>query len=369
MIARLVVWFALVFATVDILQFAIRSLLLEQLLFISPLYVWMAPAANLSILSMAGIAPAVLSAWRPRLVTINHGVVVFSFLCWSGLLISAGSGVHHLALFILAAGLAVSSARLVSARPRGFQTLVRHSSRWMCAGIALATVGVHGSSWLGERGRIAQLPEPPPGAPNVLLIVLDTVRADRLSTYGYPEATSPQLTELAAGGAVFERAMATAPWTLPSHATMLTGLYPKDWSADWKTPLDDAAPTVAEVLSRQLFSDELFGRKSAATINRDVLAWHTSVGQRPANPTAPAAEDSAVLSTVSQGVNSPATVPVSRGDMVSIVADGWHCIRDGKGTEELYGFDSDVAEANNAAESPEAADALVRIRERLRRIR
>lgn len=60
---------------------------------------------------------------------------------------------------------------------------------------------------------------------NLLWIVIDTLRADRLSLYGYPRATSPALDAWAARqAAVFDNAIAQAPWTLPSHVSMFTGL-------------------------------------------------------------------------------------------------------------------------------------------------
>lgn len=63
---------------------------------------------------------------------------------------------------------------------------------------------------------------------NVLLITLDTTRADRLGCYGYSLARTPVLDRLAQKGVLFERAYAPVPLTLPSHATMLTGLYPPE---------------------------------------------------------------------------------------------------------------------------------------------
>ncbi len=62
---------------------------------------------------------------------------------------------------------------------------------------------------------------------NLVLISLDTVRRDHLGVYGYPKPTTPVLDELAAGSAVFENATAQWTTTVPSHASMLTGLYPK----------------------------------------------------------------------------------------------------------------------------------------------
>jgi arylsulfatase A-like enzyme len=61
--------------------------------------------------------------------------------------------------------------------------------------------------------------------PNVLVISIDTLRADHLSCYGYPRATSPHIDRLAADGALFERAWSTTSWTLPAHLSMLTGEY------------------------------------------------------------------------------------------------------------------------------------------------
>ncbi|NIT36532.1 MAG: sulfatase-like hydrolase/transferase [candidate division Zixibacteria bacterium] len=66
-----------------------------------------------------------------------------------------------------------------------------------------------------------------PGRANFLLITLDTTRADRLGCYGYPKARTPTLDRLAARGAKFERALCLEPLTAPSHATIMTSLYPE----------------------------------------------------------------------------------------------------------------------------------------------
>ena len=87
------------------------------------------------------------------------------------------------------------------------------------------------------------------GAPNVLLIVMDTVRADHLSLDGYPRPTSPNLERLARRGVNYTRARAAAPWTLPSHASLFTGRWPSALSVGWYVPLDDRAPTLAGALA------------------------------------------------------------------------------------------------------------------------
>jgi arylsulfatase A-like enzyme len=106
---------------------------------------------------------------------------------------------------------------------------------------------VFAADWLKER-RQAGRPLPPVDSPNVLLIVMDTVRADRLSLYGYHRPTTPQLKQLATRGIRFDKVRATAPWTLPSHASMFTGLLPHEVGVEWMTPLRGEFPTLAEFL-------------------------------------------------------------------------------------------------------------------------
>ena len=67
--------------------------------------------------------------------------------------------------------------------------------------------------------------------PDVLLVVLDTVRADKLSTYGYHRPTSPQLDAVAAAGVTFEDVTAPGSWTWPSHASLFTGVGPWEHGA------------------------------------------------------------------------------------------------------------------------------------------
>ncbi|MFQ5668421.1 MAG: sulfatase-like hydrolase/transferase, partial [Candidatus Binatia bacterium] len=62
--------------------------------------------------------------------------------------------------------------------------------------------------------------------PNVVLITLDTTRLDHLGVYGYQRPVSPEIDRFAREAVVYRRAWATAPWTLPSHASIFTGLYP-----------------------------------------------------------------------------------------------------------------------------------------------
>lgn len=73
------------------------------------------------------------------------------------------------------------------------------------------------------------IPRQPAGrGPNILFVVVDTLRADHLSAYGYERETSPILDALAAEGAMFENAISQSSWTMPATASLATGLYPTE---------------------------------------------------------------------------------------------------------------------------------------------
>src|SRR4051812_11408137 len=71
-------------------------------------------------------------------------------------------------------------------------------------------------------------PAPLPAGANILFITVDTLRADHLSSYGYPRQTSPEIDRLAAQGVRFDQASSQWPKTTPSFASMLTASYAKD---------------------------------------------------------------------------------------------------------------------------------------------
>lgn len=88
--------------------------------------------------------------------------------------------------------------------------------------------------------------------PNLVLITLDTVRADRLGSYGYTLAATPALDRLAREGVRFADATTSAPLTGPAHAAILTGVYPARYGVrdNAATPLPPEATTLAEILKR-----------------------------------------------------------------------------------------------------------------------
>lgn len=93
-----------------------------------------------------------------------------------------------------------------------------------------------------------------PEARHVLLVVFDTLRADRMSVYGYDRETTPFLKQSENQMLKFTRAKAAAPWTIPSHASMFTGLLPSQHRAQWGwIRLDPEFTTLAEILQEKGF--------------------------------------------------------------------------------------------------------------------
>ena len=119
---------------------------------------------------------------------------------------------------------------------------------------------VFGGDWLKER-REAGRPLPPADSPNVLLIVMDTVRADHLSLYGYDRPTTPDLERWRSGGFASTKARATAPWTLPSHASLFTGRWPHELDVEWMTPLRGKLPDAGRVPRVSWLRDRGFRRQ------------------------------------------------------------------------------------------------------------
>ncbi len=176
---------------------------------------------------------------------------------WSGVLFAVGffcflalpelvqlllPGVAHWLMWCIALLAAIQIARSVN----------RHChSRfgpWLIAVPVLAALGALSSSRVREVALLSALPKPP-HSPNVLLIIVDTLRADHLSPYGYARNTSPFVNQLAQHGVLFENAVSPSSWTLPAHASILTGLYPhQDWVETDKDHLSSRWPNLANVL-------------------------------------------------------------------------------------------------------------------------
>lgn len=241
---RLTMWFALLAGL-----FEASIVAGSQLSRLSAQTVWMAPAANLGLYAvLSGLLWLVGRWWKPA-VRPDVAVASLSFVALAGILSMAPGRLHHVAVPLLAAGVAWQLRRAVLRRTHAFAQLVRRTTWWLVGLVVFLAGAVNLERWMVERQALSGLPAAPADAPNILLLILDTVRAKSLSLYGYPRPTSPELDRWASHGVVFQRAIATAPWTLPSHAGMFTGRFHHEVSANWVHPLEDVHPTLAEELA------------------------------------------------------------------------------------------------------------------------
>jgi hypothetical protein len=246
--ADTVAFFAMIAVVTSLIEFAVLlylKLAEHRFLFVPRSAPWMIPVFHI-IVTMVG---AVLVRGLARLVPVLGSWRVLGFLggvyvALNGLL-SFHPRLHIAAILVLSAGTGAALARRLAQRGPGLFPVGERARKLTPAlaillfGIAPASVAfAHGALHSAERAAL----------PNIVLIILDTVRGDHLSALGYARPTTPHLDRLAREGTVFEKAVAPAPWTLPSHATMLTGQWPFETEADWESPLAGDELTLTEVL-------------------------------------------------------------------------------------------------------------------------
>ena len=159
---------------------------------------------------------------------------------------------------------------------------IRLSPAWIGASVAAASIVLLGlretspASLLPPRRGLLERTQA--ASPSVILIVLDTLRRDHMSLYGYERPTTPNIDRWAEDALVFEDMTTTASWTLPSHASMFTGQFPRTHSARGyrgkgkkevsRYILPREAQTLAEVLSQA-------GVLTAGIVSNHYLLNHT----------------------------------------------------------------------------------------------
>jgi arylsulfatase A-like enzyme len=117
-------------------------------------------------------------------------------------------------------------------------------------GLALGISSLRAALAAAPAVDLAGRPLPAAGAPDVVLVVIDTVRRDRLGAYGYARETSPVFDGLARDGVLFDEAVSPGNWSLPSHASLFTGLFPSSHGAHSEHHrLREDLPTLAGLLA------------------------------------------------------------------------------------------------------------------------
>jgi hypothetical protein len=210
---------------------------------------WTVPVAHLAVLMVVGLLLAGVNRLRPGRVSVRSTAWLFATLAFWGPLLRAP--LYGVATLLVAVGAARWVSRWVAAHARGSLRFGRFSLPTLGVLVGATAVMAYRQQAVAEAAALRRLPAPPAGATNVLLLVMDTVRADRLGLYGYTRDTSPHLARWAETGVLFQWAMAPAPWTFPSHCSFLTGQWPSRLNAHWEPILDPAYPTLAGFLAER----------------------------------------------------------------------------------------------------------------------
>ena len=245
-------WFALIAGLLEGSILLLQRDLLGRFIWTNTEVIWMAPLSYLAFFLPIGVVFSLLATkWDGpklrRLAVFSFATITFESL----IAVAFGEGLHAVARLLLAAGLGWQLSQFVNARADSVHELIKRSLPVLATLVLACGVGLAGWRAVTERRTIASLPAAQPNAPNVLVIVLDAVRASIMSVYGYDQPTTPQIDRYARDGVVFERAIAPTSWTLPSHATMFTGRWPHELGVGWMRPLDDRFPTIANAFQQR----------------------------------------------------------------------------------------------------------------------
>ena len=241
-------WIGLLAGGIEGLRWAVHQWLSDGMVFMHPGFLWIAPATLMVLCLAIGVGCAVCAKVRTSDRSFSIAVWLTSLVAWLNLIQLVVPGLFVVAWVLLACGLATVTKRFVEAR---FRLLCRVAGRtlpWLVVAVVCTAIIQSGVSAKREAAAIGALPPAAEGAPNVLLVVLDTVRADAVR---FDSELTPQIARFAERGVQFATAKSTAPWTLPSQAGMFTGRLPHELSSDWLARLDATHPTLAEVLSEK----------------------------------------------------------------------------------------------------------------------
>ena len=264
-------WLGLLTGFTEVLVMGVRLYVIGEFLTLSRHAVWMAPVVDGFLFVLVAAALLLVRRFLPRLITPSLLLGLLTTMGVVAVLLPFRQ-IHIAASLLIAAGVGVQVSRVAKGRENGILRLARRGSTGLLVITVLLAVGMLAREKLKDRAESRRAPARA-GAPSVLLIILDTVRAWNLGLYGYSRPTTPELGRWAAGGMVFDRVISTASWTLPSHASMFTGRFPTELETNWNTPLEKEPPTLAEVLAARGYATAGF------VANYRYTGWETGLAR------------------------------------------------------------------------------------------
>jgi len=214
---------------------------------VTPQIIWISPVFDLVFFLAIAILLVIAGSAVRRVPIVQAAILVFPFLTFFDW-ISLPFRLKMLSVASLSAGLTAILFRWFLKHEEAMLRFWRRTLPLIAAVVLVALVSIQSGNWLKQHRAMAQLPAAPKDAPNILVLVVDTLRADHLSLYGYDRPTSPNLEAIAKQGVMFDDAISPSSWTLPAHASMLTGLLPHEHGAAEEDPLDHRNPTIGEIL-------------------------------------------------------------------------------------------------------------------------
>ncbi|HEX3739334.1 MAG TPA: sulfatase [Terriglobales bacterium] len=252
-----------------------------RVMHVSKEILWISPLVDLCFFLLIALAVALASRFSRRLPAIRVLIFALIFLTAYDWLMLTGHFYRRAAL-LFALGVAVAFGRWFSKHERATVIFYRRTAIWLVVALGLVFLGIEVGERIHESVAVSNLPMSTPESPNVLVIVVDTLRADHLSSYGYSRPTSPNIDALARGGVLFENAVAPSSWSLPSHASLVTGrevhehgmgnVEPMPWMGRGKSGLN-GLPTLGEALQKQGY------RTGAFSANRIYFTSNVGLGR------------------------------------------------------------------------------------------
>jgi len=165
------------------------------------------PVVNAIFFLSLALICSLVARFVPRFPAVRVIVLLLGFLSFYDWL-TLTNRLYHRACLLLALGAAVAFARWCGSGKGAFLQFGAGTAPWM-VGLGTSVRRNPGGQRLHERSAVAELPPAASGAPNVLVIVVDTLRADHVSSYGYARPTTPNLDRIAQQGTCFENAVST----------------------------------------------------------------------------------------------------------------------------------------------------------------
>ncbi len=194
------------------------------MLHVSAPILWISPLIDVAFFFLLACLVEIVAKIFPRISRIAVATFFLTFLsAYDWLTLTAR--LYHRGCLLLALGIATASTRWAARNASGIMRFAKRTLPALVILWVIAFIAIRWGGGWGESRELARLPAAQVGSPNVLMIVIDTLRADHLASYGYARQTSPNIDRIAAGGVLFENAISPSSWSLPSHASLFTGRY------------------------------------------------------------------------------------------------------------------------------------------------